>query len=233
MPPNCRFVLFFRSIVRGLASVVLVLSLSPSVLAQNVWMPDYDGNGFISVPDLTGFLTAWEMEVDSIVSGAWEVHCDAMMEGEVPLDSVEFRLAAMDIQLRTDSSGNEVLDTAWVDQRWMITNIPVEFNHVRFFGPTPFVTGQVSYHPDGDEYMWYMEFYESLLFTPDNNPLGVLQEDGWFQDLYVFEELAPHAQSILIPHEDTWYLGPRYTGYTYGTETWTVLDFSIKFYGTL
>ena len=96
-------------------------------------MPDYDGNGFISTPDLTGFLTAWEMQVDSVVRGSWEVHCDALMDGAVPLDSVEFHIAAIDIQLRPDSAGNEVLDTAWVDQSWMVTNIPVELNHVRFF----------------------------------------------------------------------------------------------------
>ena len=194
-------------------------------------MPDYNGDGFISTPDLTGFLTAWEMYVDSVVPGAWEVTCDAMMEGLVPLDSVEFHLAAIDIQLRPDSDGVEVLDTAWVDQRWMVTNIPVELNHVRFFAPTPFVTGQVSYHPEDDSYIWYMEFYESLAITPDNNPLGALQEDGWFQDLYVFEELMPLAPSILLPHQGDWYLGPRYQGEAYGTETWTVLDFSIRFHG--
>ena len=195
-------------------------------------MPDYNGDGFISTPDLTGFLTAWEMYVDSVVPGAWEVTCDAIMAGLVPLDSVEFHLAAMDIQLRPDGNGLEVLDTAWVDQRWMVTNIPVELNHVRFFAPTPFVTGQVSYHPEDDSYIWYMEFYESLAITPDNNPLGALQEDGWFQDLYVFEELMPLAPSILLPHQGDWYLGPRYQGETYGTETWTVLDFSIRFHGT-
>lgn len=195
-------------------------------------MPDYDGNGYISTPDLTGFLTAWEMEVDSVVRGSWEVHCDDLMEGSVPLDSVEFSIAAMDIQLRTDSLGNEVLDTAWVDQRWMITNIPVELNHVRFFAPTPFVTGQISYHPQDDSYVWYMEFNESLALTPENNPLGGLQEDGWFENLYVFEELAPYSESMLLSHDGTWYLGPRYAGGAYGTETWTVLDFSIRFHGT-
>jgi hypothetical protein len=201
-------------------------------MAQGSWMPDYNGDGFISTPDLTGFLTAWEMYVDSVVPGAWEVACDAMMEGNIPLDSVEFHLAAIDIQLRPDSSGVEVLDTAWVDQSWMVTNIPVELNHVRFFAPTPFVTGQVSYHPEDDSYIWYMEFYESLSITPENNPLGVLQEEGWFQDLYVFEELAPQAHSILLPYQGDWYLGPRYSGDVYGTETWTVLDFGIRFHGT-
>lgn len=217
--------------LRGVPCFILLL-LCPFAGAQNVWMPDYDGNGFVSTPDLTGFLTAWEMSVDSIVKGAWELECDAIMEGLVPLDSVEFHLAAMDIQLRTDSMGAELLDTAWVDQRWMITNIPVELNHVRFFGPTPFVTGQISYHPEDDSYIWYMEFYESLFLTPTNNPLGALQEEGWFQDLYVFEELQPREQSILLPYADTWYLAPRYAGGTYGTETWTVLDFSIQFHGT-
>lgn len=195
-------------------------------------MPDYNGDGFISTPDLTGFLTVWEMQVDAVVPGAWEVACDALMAGSIPLDSVAFHLAAMDIQLRPDGNGGEVLDTAWVSQSWLVTNIPVELNHVRFFGPTPFVTGQVSYHPEDDSYIWYMEFYESLALTPENNPLGVLQEEGWFQDLYVFEELSPNAQSILLPHEETWYLGPRYSGDNYGTETWTVLDFSIRFFGT-
>lgn len=194
-------------------------------------MPDYDGNGFISAPDLTGFLTSWQMHVDSILRGPWERECDAMMAGLVPLDSVEFTLAAMDVQWRIDSNGVGALDTAWVDQTWMVTNIPVELNHVRFFAPTPFVTGQVSYHPEDDHYIWYMEFYESLLLTPDNNPLGELQEDGWFQDLYVFEDLAPMARSILLPYEEEWILGPRYTGTNFGTETWTVLDFSIQFHG--
>lgn len=211
---------------------MLLLLLGPLAGAQTVWMPDYDGNGFISTPDLTGFLTAWEMPVDSIVKGAWELECDAIMMGLVPLDSVEFHLAAFDIQLRTDTAGMSFLDTAWVDQRWMITNIPVELNHVRFFGPTPFVTGQISYHPEDDSYIWYMEFYESLLLTPENNPLGVLQEDGWFQDLYIFEELVPRAQSVLLPFGPSWHLAPRYTGETYGTETWTVIDFSVEFHGT-
>jgi hypothetical protein len=194
-------------------------------------MPDYDGNGFISTPDLTGFLTAWEMQVDSVVRGSWEVHCDALMDGAVPLDSVEFHIAAIDIQLRPDSAGNEVLDTAWVDQSWMVTNIPVELNHVRFFAPTPFVTGQISYHPEEDSYIWYMEFNESLALTPEGNPLGALQEDGWFQNLYVFEELLPYSQSILLRHEGSWYLGPRFSGGGFSLETWTVLDFSVRFHG--
>jgi hypothetical protein len=77
-----------------------------------------------------------------------------------------------------------------------------------------------------------MEFYESLLLTPENNPLGALQEDGWFQDLYIFEELVPRAQSVLLPFGPSWHLAPRYTGETYGTETWTVIDFSVEFHGT-
>lgn len=217
-----------RRCVLSAACLLLVLG----VQGQGTWMPDYDGNGFISAPDLTGFLTAWEMQVDSFVRGAWEVECDRLMEGQVPLDSVEFRIAAMDIQLRPDGAGGEVLDTAWVDQRWIVTNIPVELNHVRFFATTPFVTGQVSYHPQDDSYIWYMEFNESLLTNPDHNPLGALQAEGWFQDLYVFEELPPLATSILLAHGEAWYLGPRYTGETFGTETWTVLDFSIRFMGS-
>ena len=199
---------------------------------QGTWMPDYDGNGWITTADLTGFLSAWEMQVDQVARGAWEVQCDDLMEGGVPLDSVEFKLAAMDIQLRADSLGVESLDTVWVDQTWMVTNIPVELNHVRFFAPTPFVTGQVSYHPEEDSYIWYMEFNESLAITPDENPLGQLQEDGWFENLYVFEELMPFQESLLLRHGDAWHLGPRYTGGAYGTETWTVLDFSIQFHGT-
>ena len=214
---------------------LLLLSLLGACVpswSQGGWNPDYNGDGTITASDLTGFLTAWEMSVDSIVKSAWEIHCDDMMEGLVPLDSVEFTLAAMDIQLREDSTGEMQLDTAWVDQTWMITNIPIEFNHVRFFGPTPFVTGQVSYHPVTDSYLWYMEFNESLLFTPEDNPLGELQAVGWFQNIYVFEELFPHAGSILFPYDGRWELGPRYQGGDYGTETWTVLDSSVTFHGT-
>ena len=214
---------------------LLLLSLLGACVpswSQGGWNPDYNGDGTITASDLTGFLTAWEMSVDSIVKSAWEIHCDDMMEGLVPLDSVEFTLAAMDIQLREDSTGEMQLDTAWVDQTWMITNIPIEFNHVRFFGPTPFVTGQVSYHPVTDSYLWYMEFNESLLFTPEDNPLGELQADGWFQNIYVFEELFPHAGSILFPYDGRWELGPRYQGGDYGTGTWTVLDYSVTFHGT-
>ncbi len=94
------------------------------------------------------------------------------MDGAVPLDSVEFHIAAIDIQLRPDSAGNEVLDTAWVDQSWMVTNIPVELNHVRFFAPTPFVTGQISYHPEEDSYIWYMEFNERPRLDPRGQSLG-------------------------------------------------------------
>lgn len=212
--------------------MAVFLALNFCAHAQGSWMPDYDGNGFISVPDLTGFLTAWEMHVDSVVPGAWEAHCDALMEGEVPLDSVEFRLVARDIQWQPDGFGGEQLDTAWVEQAWMVTNIPVELNHVRFFAPTPFVTGQISYHPEDDSYLWYVEFNESLALTPHHNPLGELQAEGWFQDLYVFEELFPHQPSILLPYVDGWYLGPRYSGDSYGTETWTVMDFSVHFYGS-
>ena len=79
--------------------------------SQGSWNPDYNGDGIITATDLTGFLTSWEMSVDSIVKSAWEVHCDDMMEGLVPLDSVELTLAAMDIQLREDSTGEMVLDT--------------------------------------------------------------------------------------------------------------------------
>lgn len=204
---------------------------APFAQGQGTWMPDYDGDGLISTPDLTGFLTAWQMQVDSIVRGSWEVHCDAVMEGEVPLDSVEFRIAAIDIQLREDSLGVEQLDTAWVDQSWMVTNIPVELNHVRFFAPTPFVTGQISYHPEDDSYIWYMEFNEAYSFTPEDNPLAGLQENGWFQNLYVFEELVPFGQSILLPFGHAWYLGPRFSGVEDMTETWTVLDFSVRFHG--
>lgn len=212
--------------------LLVCLCVSQAAGAQGTWMPDYNADGFISTPDLTGFLTAWEMQVDSVVRGSWEVLCDQMMEGGVPLDSVEFHVAAMDIQLRLDSAGAEILDTAWVDQSWMVTNIPVELNHVRFFAPTPFVTGQVSYHPEDDSYIWYMEFNESLATNPQNNPLGALQEDGWFQGLYVFEELMPFGQSVMLPHQGDWYMGPRYAGYGEVMETWTVLDFSIRFHGT-
>ena len=55
--------------------------------SQGSWNPDYNGDGIITASDLTGFLTAWEMAVDSIVKSAWEVYCDDMMEGLVPLDS--------------------------------------------------------------------------------------------------------------------------------------------------
>ena len=216
--------------VRALLLLCGILFSAPSQ-GQVTWNPDYDGDGVITSVDLTGFLTAWEMGVATLVKSAWEVHCDRMMEGLVPLDSVEFTLAAMDIQLREDSTGEMQLDTAWVDQRWVITNIPIEFNHVRFFGPTPFVTGQVSYHPVTDSYLWYMEFNESLLFTPEDNRLGELQEEGWFQNIYVFEELFPHATSILLPYGETWHLGPRYGGGDYGTETWTVLEYSVTFHG--
>lgn len=208
------------------------LSASGPLWSQDNWNPDYNADGIITSADLTGFLTAWQMPVDSIVKSAWEVNCDAMMEGGVPLDSVEFRVAAMDIQLRENANGEWELDTAWVDQTWVVTNIPVEFNHVRFFGPTPFVTGQVSYHPVSDSYIWYMEFNESLTFTPEDNPLGQLQEEGWFQNLYVFEELNPHQLSMLLPHDGQWTLGPRYQGGDFGVETWTVLDYSVTFLGT-
>ena len=134
-------------------------------------------------------------------------------------------------ELREDSLGQWQLDTVWVDQSWMVTNIPVELNHVRFFAPTPFVTGQISYHPEDDSYIWYMEFNESLTFTPEDNMLAELQEEGWFQNLYVFEELAPFAQSILLPHDGTWFLGPRFNGAEEFEETWTVLDFSVHFHG--
>ena len=212
-----------------LASCLVLSSVTAN--GQEVWMPDYDGDGFVSTPDLIGFLTAWESHTASFVRGSWEVHCDALMEGDVPLDSVEFRIAAFDIQLREDSLGQWQLDTVWVDQSWMVTNIPVELNHVRFFAPTPFVTGQISYHPEDDSYIWYMEFNESLTFTPEDNMLAELQEEGWFQNLYVFEELAPFAQSILLPHDGTWFLGPRFNGAEEFEETWTVLDFSVHFHG--
>ena len=208
----------------------IFLCLVSGVSGQAVWNPDYNGDGQVTAADLTGFLTAWEMSTDSLVSSAWKVHCDRAMEGEVPLDSVTFTLAAMDIQLREDSTGTSVLDTAWVDQTWVITNIPVEFNHIRFFGATPFVTGQISYHPDVDGYLWYMEFNESTVLTPDNNPLGELQDEGWFQNIYVFEDLLPFAESVLAPYGGGWHLAPRYTGYL--EETWTVLDFSVTFHGT-
>ena len=208
----------------------IFLCLVSGVSGQATWNPDYNGDGQVTAADLTGFLTAWEMSTDSLVSSAWKVHCDRAMEGEVPLDSVTFTLAAMDIQLRDDSTGTSVLDTAWVDQTWVITNIPVEFNHIRFFGATPFVTGQISYHPDVDGYLWYMEFNESTVLTPDNNPLGELQDEGWFQNIYVFEDLLPFAESVLAPHGGGWHLAPRYTGYL--QETWTVLDFSVTFHGT-
>lgn len=208
----------------------IFLCLASGVSGQAAWNPDYNGDGQVTAADLTGFLTAWEMSTDSLVSSAWKVHCDRAMEGEVPLDSVTFTLAAMDIQLREDSTGTSVLDTAWVDQTWVITNIPVEFNHIRFFGETPFVTGQISYHPDVDGYLWYMEFNESTVLTPDHNPLGELQDEGWFQNIYVFEDLLPFAESVLAPHGGAWHLAPRYTGYL--QETWTVLDFSVTFHGT-
>ena len=208
----------------------IFLCLVSGVSGQAAWNPDYNEDGQVTAADLTGFLTAWEMSTDSLVSSAWKVHCDRAMEGEVPLDSVTFTLAAMDIQLREDSTGTSVLDTAWVDQTWVITNIPVEFNHIRFFGATPFVTGQISYHPDVDGYLWYMEFNESTVLTPDNNPLGELQDEGWFQNIYVFEDLLPFAESVLAPHGGAWHLAPRYTGYL--QETWTVLDFSVTFHGT-
>lgn len=143
----------FRFVLPRLGLVLSAMVMGFSSFGQSVWNPDYNGDGVVSAADLTGFLTAWEQPVDSVVRSAWEVHCDAMMVGEVPLDSVEFTLSAMDIQLRENQDGAFVLDTAWVDQTWMITNIPIEFNHVRFFGPTPFVTGQVSYHPDSDSYI--------------------------------------------------------------------------------
>ena len=208
----------------------IFLCLVSGVSGQAAWNPDYNEDGQVTAADLTGFLTAWEMSTDSLVSSAWKVHCDRAMEGEVPLDSVTFTLAAMDIQLREDSTGTSVLDTAWVDQTWVITNIPVEFNHIRFFGATPFVTGQISYHPDVDGYLWYMEFNESTVLTPDNNPLGELQDEGWFQNIYVFEDLLPFAESVLAPHGGAWHLAPRYTGYL--QETWTVMDFSVTFHGT-
>ena len=215
---------------RFLFPLLFCLCASAPSHAQGFWNPDYNGDGVITAADLTGFLTAWQMPVDSVVKSGWEVHCDQMMDGMVPLDSAEFMLAAMDIQLRADSSGAMQLDTVWVDQTWMITNIPVEFNHVRFFGSTPFVTGQISYHPFTDSYVWYMEFNESLFFTPDDNPLGELQAQGWFQNIYVFEELFPHAESILLPYGQRWELAPRYSGNVEGMETWTVLDYSVTFY---
>ena len=222
-----------RSVFLRLVLLVCAAPLCLSSFAQGVWNPDYNGDGLVTSADLTGFLTAWEQSVDSVVRSPWEVHCDALMEGEVPLDSVEFTLSAMDIQLRENDNGVLVLDTAWVDQTWMVTNIPVEFNHVRFFGPTPFVTGQVSYHPDSDSYIWYMEFNESLFFTPDNNHLAELQADGWFDNIYVFEDLMPFAESLLLPHSSSWHLAPRFNGGDYGLETWTVLDFSVTFHGAL
>lgn len=218
--------------LRRLFPVLFCLCIADPSHAQGFWNPDYNGDGVIASADLTGFLTAWQMPVDSIVKSGWEVFCDQVMDGTVPLDSVEFTLAAVDIQLREDSSGSMQLDTAWVDQTWVITNIPIEFNHVRFFGPTPFVTGQISYHPVTDSYLWYMEFNESLLFTPDENPLGRLQEQGWFQNIYVFEELFPHAESILLSFGEKWELAPRYSGNEEGIETWTVLDYSVVFHGT-
>ena len=217
------------SLSRGAVAASFLLFFGPAASAQSGWSPDYNQDGVISAADLTGFLTAWEMPVDSVHVSAWEIHCDRAMQGLVPLDSVTYTLAAMDIQLRENEQGEEVLDTAWVDQQWVITNIPVEFNHIRFFGPTPFVTGQISYHPDTDSYLWYMEFNESTVLNPENNRLGELQDDGWFQNIYVFEELIPHAPSILAPHGDQWFLSPRYSGY--GNATWTVLDYSVTFHG--
>ena len=214
----------FKAFLAG----ILVWICAPAQ-GQSGWNPDYNNDGVITAADLTGFLTAWEMPVDSVVRSAWEIHCDQAMDGQVPLDSVTFTLAAMDIQLRDDGSGEPVLDTAWVDQEWVITNIPVEFNHIRFFGPTPFVTGQISYHPDSDSYLWYMEFNESTVLNPEDNRLGELQDDGWFQNIYVFEELFPYQPSVLAPHGETWYLSPRYSGYA--NATWTVLDFSVTFHG--
>lgn len=223
----------YRFVLPRLGLVLGAMVMGFSSFGQSVWNPDYNGDGVVSAADLTGFLTAWEQPVDSVVRSAWEVHCDAMMVGEVPLDSVEFTLSAMDIQLRENQDGAFVLDTAWVDQTWMITNIPIEFNHVRFFGPTPFVTGQVSYHPDSDSYIWYMEFNESLFFTPGDNQLGELQAEGWFDNIYVFEDLMPFQSSIMLPYGEAWHLGPRFSGGDYGLETWTVLDFSVTFHGEL
>ena len=219
-------------LLRRAALMLIAVFMALPSDGQGVWNPDYNGDGIVTSADLTGFLTAWEQSVDSIIKYPWEVHCDALMEGEVPVDSVGFTLAAMDVQLRENQEGDFELDTAWVDQTWMVTNIPVEFNHVRFFAPTPFVTGQVSYHPDTDSYIWYMEFNESLAMTPEDNPMGELQEEGWFENIFVFEELFPHEESILLPHEGDWHLAPRYTGGGYGDYTWTVLDFSVAFYGT-
>ncbi len=216
--------------LRCLFPLLFCFCASAPSFAQGSWNPDYNADGVISAADLTGFLTAWQMPADSVVKSGWEIHCDQMMAGMVSLDSVEFMLAAMDIQLRADSSGTMQLDTVWVDQSWMVTNIPIEFNHVRFFGSTPFVTGQISYHPFTDSYLWYMEFNESLLFTPVGNPLGELQAEGWFQNIYVFEELFPHAESILLPYGQKWELAPRYSGNEEGIETWTVLDYSVTFY---
>lgn len=222
--------MFCSCSIRWVVVAFVLLGLGQDLHGQTGWNPDYNQDGLITSADLTGFLTAWQMPVDSVVVSAWRIHCDQAMEGEVPLDSVTFTLAAMDIQLRENQEGEEVLDTAWVDQSWVITNIPVEFNHIRFFGPTPFVTGQISYHPDTDSYLWYMEFNESTVLNPEDNPLGDLQDDGWFQNIYVFEELFPHAPSVLSPHGEGWFLTPRYSGY--GSETWTVLDYSVTFHGT-
>ena len=54
-----------------------VLSASGPLWSQDNWNPAYNADGIITSADLTGFLTAWQMPVDSVVKSAWEVNCDA------------------------------------------------------------------------------------------------------------------------------------------------------------
>ena len=46
--------------------LIAVFMVLPSD-GQGVWNPDYNGDGIVTSADLTGFLTAWEQSVDSII----------------------------------------------------------------------------------------------------------------------------------------------------------------------